>query len=84
VTEPVIVVDPYGSAIPVDTGERIGASPDGNYQQVKDASGQPTGDRLDRGGHADNSDPATLGPHGHVLGVTTPDGNSHLPADGPS
>jgi hypothetical protein len=39
-----------------------------------------TGDRLHRGGHITQSDPRAKGPHGHRPGVTTPDGNPHLPA----
>jgi hypothetical protein len=61
----------------VDTGQQIWASPNGDYQQVKGADGQPTGDRLDRGGHANSDDPAAQGPHAHVPGLTTPDGNPH-------
>lgn len=48
---PVIVVDPEGNAIPVETGEQIRSSPDGEYQQVEGSSGEPTGTRLGRGGH---------------------------------
>jgi RHS repeat-associated protein len=79
VTEPVVVVDENGNAIPVDKGQRIGASPNGDYQEVVGADGQPTGDRMDRGGHSKQTDPRARGPHGHRPGVATPDGNPHLP-----
>ena len=79
VDRPVIVVDGNGNAIPVDTGGRINSSPDGDYQQVIGADGRPTGDRMDRGGHRNQKDPRARGPHGHRPGVTTPDGNPHLP-----
>ena len=78
VDNPVIVVDQYGNAIPVNPGEKVNSSPNGDYQQVNDNNG-PTGVRLDRGGHQNQKDPAAQGPHGHVPGVTTPDGNPHLP-----
>jgi hypothetical protein len=71
------VVDKYGNAIPVKPGEQAKISPNGDYQQVNDANG-PTGVRLDRGGHPTQKDPMAQGPHGHVPGVTTPDGNPHL------
>lgn len=83
VDKPVIVVDPHGNAIPVEKGERITSSPNGEYQQVRGADGRPTGLRLDRGGHKNQPDPAARDPHAHVPGVTTPEGNPHLPAKGP-
>jgi hypothetical protein len=76
---PVVVVDENGNAIPVGLGGQINGSPDADYQQVLDSKGKPTGVRLDRGGHRNQSDPVARGPHGHVPGVTTPDGNPHLP-----
>ncbi|MBG4128991.1 RHS repeat protein, partial [Pseudomonas aeruginosa] len=79
VDEPVIVVDENGNAIPVEPGQSVNSSPNGDYQQVVGADGKPTGDRLDRGGHRNQSDPRAQGPHGHRPGVTTPDGNPHLP-----
>ncbi|MES2352509.1 MAG: RHS repeat-associated core domain-containing protein, partial [Pseudomonadota bacterium] len=79
VTQPVIVVDEKGNAIPVDQGNRINTSPNGDYQQVLGGDGKPTGDRLDRGGHKGQKDPRAQQPHGHRPGVTTPDGNPHLP-----
>jgi RHS repeat-associated protein len=79
VTEPVTVVDQKGNAIPVATGQSITASPDGRYQQVRDKQGNQTGDRLDAGGHRGQADPRAQAPHAHRPGVTTPDGNPHLP-----
>ena len=76
---PVIVVDPNGNAIPVGKGERIKTSPNGDYQQVDGSDSKPTGVRLDRGGHKNQADPNARGPHAHRPGVTTPDGNPHLP-----
>jgi len=82
VNSPVTVVDSNGNAIPVGAGQQITASPNGDYQQVRDANGSPTGVRLDRGGHAGQSDPAAQGPHAHVPGVTN-NGNPHLPINCP-
>jgi hypothetical protein len=79
VDQPVVVVDQYGNAIPVKPGEQVKGSPNGDYQQVLGPDGKPTGDRLDRGGHKQQPDPRAQGPHGHRTGVTTPDGNPHLP-----
>jgi RHS repeat-associated protein len=79
VSDPVVVVDQKGNAIPVGSGQQVATSPNGDYQQVLGADGRPTGDRLDRGGHKGRNDPAARGPHGHRPGVTTPDGNEHLP-----
>ena len=79
VDQPVVVVDKNGNAIPVGEGEQVKGSPNGDYQQVLGPDGKPTGVRLDRGGHPNQRDPAAQGPHGHVPGVTTPDGNPHLP-----
>jgi RHS repeat-associated protein len=76
---PVVVVDANGNAIPVEPGQSVNSSPNGDYQQVLGADGKPTGDRLDRGGHRNQIDPRAQGPHGHRPGVTTPDGNPHLP-----
>jgi len=83
VDEPVIVVDGDGNAIPVDTGESLNTSPNGDYQQVIGPNGEPTGVRLDRGGHRNHRDPRARDPHGHRPGVTTPDGNPHLPINRP-
>ncbi|WP_175597222.1 RHS repeat domain-containing protein [Peristeroidobacter soli] len=79
VDAPVTVIDSHGNAIPVSAGEEIAASPNGDYQQVRDKAGNPTGVRLDRGGHRTHADPSAKGPHGHVPGVTQPNGNPHLP-----
>lgn len=61
------------------TSEYIRGSPDGNYQQVRESDGNHTEGRLDKGGHWGQPDPAAQGPHGHVPGVTDPNGNPHLP-----
>lgn len=79
VDQPVVVVDQHGNAIPVKPGEQVKGSPNGDYQQVLAPDGKPTGDRLDRGGHKNQNDPRAQLPHGHRPGVTTPDGNPHLP-----
>ncbi|MDV6331328.1 RHS repeat-associated core domain-containing protein, partial [Asticcacaulis sp. 201] len=78
IDQPVVVVDKNSNAIPVKTGEQIKGSPNGDYQQVVGPGG-PTGTRMDRGGHKNQSDPAAQQPHGHVDKVTQPDGNPHLP-----
>ncbi|MFT3777052.1 MAG: RHS repeat-associated core domain-containing protein [Ottowia sp.] len=79
VTEPLIVVDDKGNAIPVPAGGWINSSPNGDYQQVIGPDGKPTGDRYDRGGHQNQKDPRARDPHGHRPGITTPEGNPHLP-----
>jgi RHS repeat-associated protein len=76
---PVVVVDEAGNAIPVGAGEQVTSSQNGDYQQVRDRDGNPTGVRSDRGGHRGQSDETARGPHGHRPGVTQPDGNPHLP-----
>ena len=73
----VIHVDKHGNGIPVKDGEKLKGSPNGDYQQVIGSDGKPTGLRMDRGGHKNQSDPKAKGPHGHVPGVTE-DGNPHL------
>lgn len=80
VDSPVTVVDKNGNAIPVNSGEQVTSSPNGDYQQVRDSGGKPTGVRLDRGGHKNSPDPAARDPHGHVPGVTK-GGNPHLPVN---
>jgi RHS repeat-associated protein len=79
VSEPVVVVDPNGNAIPVEKGQQVKTSPNGDYQQVLGSDGKPNGVRLDRGGHKGQKDPSAQDPHAHRPGVTTPDGNPHLP-----
>lgn len=79
VAEPVIVVDSNGNGIPVRSGEQIAASPNGNFQQVLGADGEPTGTRLDAGGHPNQKDPKAQVPHAHVPGVVDDVGNPHLP-----
>lgn len=74
-----IHVDSAGNALPGPPGATLAGSPDGNYLQVIDPTGRPTGVRLDRGGHRNQHDPRAQGPHGHQPGVTNPDGDPHLP-----
>lgn len=83
VEAPVIVVEGDGNAIPVAAGERIPSSPNGEFQQVRDADGNPTGTRLDKGGHPGQADPKARSPHAHRPGVTDETGNPHLPLNEP-
>jgi hypothetical protein len=78
-SDPVIVGDSKGNNIPLAPGETLVGSDDGSYVQVRGADGRPTGVRGDFGGHSGQADPVAQGPHGHVPGVTQPDGNPHLP-----
>jgi len=73
-------VDPNGNVVPTPPGGRITGSPDGKFIQARDAAGNPTGVRID-GAHKPEShpDPRAQGPHGHVPGVTNPDGTPWLP-----
>jgi hypothetical protein len=73
-------VDPKGNVIPTPPGGRITGSPDGRFIQARDAAGNPTGVRID-GPHrpATHPDPRAQQPHGHVPGVTNPDGTPWLP-----
>lgn len=77
---PNFVVDPKGNAIPLQPGQTVTSSPDAKWIQVRDASGNPTGTRLD-GGHKPTThpDPRAQVPHAHVPGVTNPDGTPWLP-----
>ncbi len=79
VDRPVIVVNGNGVGIPIDEGESIGSSPDGNWQEVKDADGNRTGTRVDAGHPKTHDDPRAQGPHGHRDGVVNPDGTPWLP-----
>ncbi len=73
-------VDARGNVIPTPLGGRITGSPDGRYIQVRDAAGNRTGVRLDSGHKpAGHPDPRAQVPHGHVPGVTNPDGTPWLP-----
>jgi hypothetical protein len=73
-------VDRKGNVIPTPPGGGIQGSPDGRFIQAKDASGNSTGVRIDGPHHpAKHSDPRALAPHGHVPGVTNPDGTPWLP-----
>lgn len=73
-------VDSKGNVIPTPPGGRITGSPDGRFIQARDAAGNPTGVRID-GPHrpATHPDPRAQQPHGHVPGVTNPDGTPWLP-----
>ncbi|MCC7363282.1 MAG: hypothetical protein IT303_02835 [Dehalococcoidia bacterium] len=73
-------VDPKGNVVPTPPGGRITGSPDGRFIQARDAAGNPTGVRID-GPHrpATHPDPRAQQPHGHVPGVTNPDGTPWLP-----
>jgi RHS repeat-associated protein len=83
VEAPVIVVDGDGNTIPVAAGERITSSPNGEFQQVRDADGNATGTRLDKGGHPGQADPKARSPHAHRPGVTDETDNHHLPLNEP-
>jgi RHS repeat-associated protein len=84
VDKPVVVVDKNGNAIPVDAGQSVNTSPNGDFQQVIGTDSRPTGDRLDRGGHPNQRDPQAQNPHAHRPGVTDPNGNPHLPINPPT
>ena len=76
----VAVVSGYAIANPTySAGERIGASPDGKWQEVKDSDGNRTGTRIDAGHPKTHDDPRAQGPHGHRDGVTNDDGTPWLP-----
>ncbi len=73
-------VDPRGNTLPTPPGGKVTGSPDGRFLQARDAAGNPTGVRVD-GPHrpAGHPDPRAQQPHGHVPGVTNPDGTPWLP-----
>jgi hypothetical protein len=73
-------VDPKGNVVPTPPGGSVTGSPDGRFIQARDAAGHPTGVRID-GPHkpATHPDPRAQAPHGHVPGVTNPDGTPWLP-----
>lgn len=76
------VVDSRGNVIPLQRGQTFTSSPNGQWIQVRDAAGNPTGLRLD-GAHGARThpDPRAQVPHGHVPGVTNPDGTPWLPVN---
>ncbi len=75
-----IYVDPKGNALVTPKGGKITGSPDGKYIQVRDAQGNQTGVRIDAGHKpSTHPDPRAQQPHGHVPGVTNPDGTLWLP-----
>ena len=71
-----------GGLLPVPAGGSITGSPDGQWIQVRDPAGNPTGDRID-GGHPPTThpDPRAQGPHVHRPGVQNPDGTPWLPVN---
>lgn len=78
----VLVGDTEGNIIPVPTGYQLGGSKDGKCIQQKDRDGKATGIRKDGKGHPPSpvhQDPRSQNPHGHVPGVTNPDGTPWLP-----
>jgi RHS repeat-associated protein len=76
------ILDSKGNTIPLKPGETFTGSPDGKWIQVRGPDGKPTGLRLD-GPHkpSTHQDPRALQPHGHVPGVTNPDGTPWLPVN---
>ncbi len=64
VAEPVNVVDANGNVIPVKAGEQLNESPNGDFVQVKDKDGKPTGVRKD-GKHGASHSPEGQKPHAH-------------------
>jgi len=76
------IVDSRGNVIPLKPGETFTSSPNAQWIQVRDAAGNPTGLRLD-GAHPlrTHPDPRAQVPHGHVPGVTNPDGTPWLPVN---
>ncbi|MBA3238252.1 MAG: hypothetical protein H0T62_07910, partial [Parachlamydiaceae bacterium] len=82
VDEDIMVGDSSGNIIPVPTGHQLGGSKDGKCIQLKDKDGKPTGLRKDSRGHPPSpvhQDPRSQKPHGHVPGITNPDGTPWLP-----
>lgn len=71
-----------GGLLPAPAGGSITGSPDGEWIQVRDPAGNPTGDRID-GGHPPTThpDPRAQGPHVHRPGVENPDGTPWLPVN---
>lgn len=87
VSQPVTVVDSAGNATPVEAGQKIDMDKKtGQYRQVKDSSGRPTGTRQDGGHNPQNHpDPRAQQPHAHRVGpdgktpITNSDGTPWLP-----
>jgi RHS repeat-associated protein len=73
-------IDSKGNVVPTPPGGRTTGSPDGTWIQARDAAGNATGVRID-GAHkpSTHTDPRALAPHGHVPGLTNPDGTPWLP-----
>ncbi len=79
VDEDVFIGDAEGNIIPVPEGQQLGGSKDGKWIQVKDKNDNPTGLRKDGGGHPQENDVRGQQPHGHVPGISNPDGTPWLP-----
>ncbi len=79
VDSPVNVVTPGGDVFDLEPGESMTGSSDSKWLQVRDDTGEPTGERLDDG-HPSHADPRAQAPHIHVPGITNPDGTPWLPA----
>ena len=81
VDEDVFIGDAEGNIIPVPEGQQLGGSKDGKWIQVKDADGKATGVRKDDGHPPSpiHDDPRSQQPHGHIPGVSNPDGTPWLP-----
>ncbi|MGZ3732547.1 MAG: RHS repeat domain-containing protein, partial [Parachlamydiaceae bacterium] len=80
VDEDVMLIDSAGNAIPIKSGQKAAGSRDGNWIQVEDSKGLPTGLRKD-GPHNPNrhKDPRALKPHAHVPEINNLDGTPWLP-----
>ena len=72
-------MDEAGNAIKVPQGNWLTGTKDGKWIQVRDKDGATTGERKDGGGHAREKDVRGRDPHGHVPGVSNPDGTPWLP-----
>ena len=75
-----IIVDSRGNAIPLNEGEYLTGSRNGEWIQVRDENGEVTGMRID-GAHSPrtHNDPRALQPHAHVPGISNEDGTPWLP-----
>ena len=81
VSRSVTAVGPKGDAIRLAPGEQLAGSPSGEWLQVKDGAGTPTGVRLD-GPHRPSTHPDLRAqrPHAHVPGLSNADGTPWLPS----
>ncbi len=80
VSNDVILVDEHGNAIPVKTGQYVTGSQNGEWLQVRDDRGNPTGLRKD-GAHSPQThkDPRALQPHAHIPEINNADGTPWMP-----